>query len=395
VDELKRWCAILAAVAAMYLQTAGGEDWSRPLGGVRGVVIGPVTADYVKNGEGSTVLLRDGRILHAFTRHQANTDLAPAVIAETFSKDGGATWREPAILFRSATGNNAMQPGFVRMKNGELGVSYSQVDSVDHATKVFRYSRDEGKTWSAQILISPSGAYWTSAHDRMVCLRSGRIVIPLHHKATVKPEEMITEVAYSDDNGRSWKLSPDRITTSAILPAYAAKFPDRLPGFWEGSIAERADGSLIMLGRTYAGYQFQSVSMDEGVHWSRAEPTVLPSGAAPARIERIPGSDDLLVIWNSCCVYTGDRLLGQRLTLSSAISHDGGRTWHDQRDIEALTPLPRNRVEYPTVTFVGDRAFVTYRMQTDVGGKPQMQEYLSILPVSWFYVGNPEDTRER
>jgi Neuraminidase (sialidase) len=383
-------------VAVLCLQAACGEDWSRQLGGVRGVAIGAVDGPYVKNGEGSTVQLRDGRILHAFTRHEANTDLAPAVVAETSSADGGLTWTRPAVMFRSTTGKNAMQPGFVRMKNGKLGVSYSRIDSADRATKVFRYSSDEGKTWSEEILISPAASYWTSAHDRMVCLGNGRIAIPLHHKTALRPEQMTTQVAYSDDNGRSWKLSADKIVTSAMLPAYAAKHASNsAPGFWEGSIVERRDGSLLLLGRTYAGFQYRSVSVDQGVHWSQSDPTTLPSAAAPARVERIPGTGDLLVLWNSCCINTDDGLLGQRLTLSSAISSDGGKTWHKQRDIEALIPAPLNRVEYPAITFVADRAYITYRINAEVAGKSEMQEYLSILPVSWFYVGNPEDTRQK
>jgi sialidase-1 len=391
---MKRW--ITALVVFALLRHACGQDWNLQLGGLRGMAIGKVSNPYIKNGEGSTVELSGHRILHAFTRHEVNSDVAPAVIAQTLSSDGGRTWSEPTVMFRSTTGNNAMQPGFVRMKNGELGVSYSRIDSVSHATKVFRYSKDEGKTWSEEILMSPADSYWTSAHDRMVCLGGGRILIPLHNKTAVKPEQLTTRIAYSDDNGRSWKLSPDAVTTSAMLPEFVRKFGTRsAPGFWEGSVVERGDGSLLMFGRTYAGVQYQSVSKDQGVHWSKAEPSSLPSGAAPARLERIPGSDDLLVLWNSCCIDAQEGLLGQRLTLSSAISHDGGKTWHEQRDLEAISPTAGNRVEYPAITFIGDRAFVTYRVQTMAEQKSEMQEYLSIVPKSWFYVGNSPDNRKQ
>ncbi|HEY4356816.1 MAG TPA: sialidase family protein [Acidobacteriaceae bacterium] len=405
---MKSFLAAVVLLAGTPLLMA--QDWEMQLGGIRGRAIGKVAAPYVKNGEGSTIELHDGRILHAFTRHQLNQDVAPAVIAQTISADGGATWTAPSVLFTSTTGNNAMQPGFVRLHNGELGVSYSRLDSLSHATKVFRYSSDEGKTWSEEILMSPADSYWTSAHDRMLCLQSGRVLIPLHHKKVVRPEQMTTQVAYSDDNGRTWKLSPDEVSTSTMLPGFAKKFSTRsAPGFWEGSIVERADSTLLMFGRTYAGVQYQSVSTDSGIHWSKAEPTTLPSGAAPAKLARVPGTSDLLVLWNSCCVNQAEGLLGERLTLSSAISHDGGKTWHLQRDLEAITPaqapgatakafdpaLPYNgnRIEYPAVTFIRGNAFVTYRAQTTVGDHTEMQEYLSVLPVAWFYAGELRSLR--
>lgn len=207
---------------------------------------------------------------------------------------------------------------------------------------------------------------------------------------------MVTQVAYSDDNGRSWALSPDEITTDAMLPAFRKKFGQRVaPGFWEASIARRADGSLLMIGRTYAGFQYESVSIDDGVHWSRAKPSPIPSPAAPARLVRVPGSADLLVIWNSCCVQQNNILLGERLTLSSAISHDGGKSWHLRRDIEAISPDAENRVEYPTVSFLNGAAYVTYQVQELVGGIPETQQYLSILPTAWFYVGSNSTERSR
>lgn len=387
---------ILSAALAAMVPNPHGQSWDQPLGGLRGHAIGTIGNGYLKNGEGSIVRLADGRLLHAFTRHELDADLAPAVIAQSYSSDGGRSWSEPSVMFTSATGKNVMQPGFVRMKNGELGVSYSQIDSASRAVKLFRYSRDEGRTWSRPIRISPDDGYWTSAHDRMLLLPSGRILLPLHHKTVVHPEKMVAQVAYSDDNGRSWVLSPDEITTDAMLPGFRKKFGERVaPGFWEASIARRADGTLLMMGRTYGGFQYESVSADGGVHWSRPSPSPIRSPAAPARLVRVPGSADLLVIWNSCCVQQNDSLLGERLTLSSAISHDGGKSWHLQRDIEAISPGAENRVEYPTVTFLDGTAYVTYQVQELVGGTPETQEYLSILPTAWFYVGSNSTEQSR
>jgi sialidase-1 len=394
MDSMKKTLFIALLVAPSLLCAGQSDSVVTALGGMRGRVIGPASEAIAKNGEGSTILLRDGAILHAFTRHMRpgdpkqypNADLWPAVIVRTESKDNGATWSDPTVMFRSSTGDNAMQPGFVRMQNGDLGVSYSQIDSISHATKVFRYSQDEGRTWSPEILISPTDGYWTSAHDRMLLLSTGRILIPLHHKVVVRPERMVTQVAYSDDNGRHWRLDAHQVTTSAMLPAFQRKFGDRAsPGFWEASIAELENGKLLMLGRTYGGALYATRSSDDGLTWSDPAPTSLKTGAAPGRLIRIPGSRDLLVVWNSCCVDADLSLLGYRLTLSSAISTDDGLTWAGRRDLESVVPGDGNGVEYPAITIVDGKAFVTYRAETGVGGRYRMEEFLSILPLSWFY----------
>jgi sialidase-1 len=365
---------------------------TRELGGMRGMLIGRASADVAKNGEGSTVRLKDGTLLHAFSRHLRpadtskydNPDLWPAVIARIESRDGGFTWSEPQVMFRSTTGENAMQPSFARMANGELGVSYSRIDSLSAATKVFRYSADEGKTWSDEILISPTGQYWTSAHDRMVVLTTGRMLLTLHHKKEVRPEHMITQVAYTDDHGRTWKRSAQKVDVADVIPEFRKGRGERYrQGFWEASIAERADGSLLMIGRTYGGWLYATESRDRGETWSKPAPTTLMSSAAPGRMERIPNTDHLLVVWNRCCLNSADVLLGQRLTLSSAISEDGGKTWKYQRDIESVTQ--GNRVEYPALNIWDGKVYLTYRAQARVGSQNQMQEYLAILPISWFY----------
>jgi hypothetical protein len=381
-------------LAALALPGLAADEVTRRLGGMRGVVIGHASADVAKNGEGSTIRLKDGTLLHAFSRHMRpkdsskkyeNPDLWPAVIARIESRDAGLTWSEPVVLFTSSIGENAMQPSFARLANGELGVSYSQINSLSSAEKVFRFSSDEGKTWSGEIMISPKGQYWTSAHDRMIVLKSGRVLLTTHHKLVPVPEHIITQISYSDDHGRTWKQSPQQLDgpepVAGFLSIHGKRFRQ---GFWEASIVERGDGSLFMIGRTYGGWLYQCESRDGGLTWSRPAPSSLMSSAAPGRIERIPGTDHILAVWNSCCLDRRNGLLGQRLVLSSAISEDGGLTWKWKRDIESVAP--GTRVEYPAINIYDGKVYLTYRAQAPgPANQLMMQEYLSILPIEWFY----------
>jgi len=392
--------ACLALEFPIAAQPSGFAAIAREMGGVRGLAIGGASPRRYYPSEGTTIRLRDGRILHAFNwREQPQTGqsrhphFVRTEIAAVYSSDAGRTWTAPVVLLTSDT-RTASHPSLVRLANDELGITYNKIASAERAVKVFRFSRDEGKTWSSEIMISPGDAYWTSAHDRTLVLSSGRTVIPLHNIQKAKPEHMITQVAYSDDNGRSWKMSPQKLDVSDVIPSFQARFKFE-GGFWESSIAERADGSLLMLGRTYGGYLYQCESADKGLTWSQPKPSTLTSAAAPGQVRRVPGSSDLLVAWNSCCLDDRQSLLGNRLTLSTAISTDGGRTWKWQREVESVAPPPGatfTDVAYPSIYFDGDSAYMTYFVRR-VPGEVEGEQYLSVLPLSWLYAGRDYDRR--
>lgn len=386
---MKRWTILLTMLALAACAPRGDDPLARELGGLRGQLLVPVSGGYVRNGVGSTIRLKDGRLFHLVTRHRRKAgvfpDHWPADIAVLTSSDEGRTWSKPRILFRGP-GPSAVQPGLARLKNGELGVSYSRISSPSKADKVFRWSSDEGKTWSKEVLISPPDGYWTSAHDRLVTLSTGRVVIPLHMKMQVNPERVATRVAWSDDNGRTWRISPQAITTEARIPAYKGG-PDKavLPSFWEASIVERIGGSLLMIGRTYGGALYETLSSDGGETWTRPTATTLFTGASPGNIVRLPGAEGtLMVVWNSCCLNPTSAQMGRRLTLSSAVSHDGGVTWEGIRDIEAI--IPGGRVEYPAIHISNGKAFIAYRARGRSLPQSASQEYMAVLPLDWFDV---------
>lgn len=362
---------------------------AREVGGLRGQLLVPVGGGYIRNGVGSTIRLKDGRLLHLVTRHRrkarVSPDLWPADIVAMVSKDEGRSWSAPRILF-NGPGPSAVQPGLARLRNGQLGVSYSRISDAGTADKVFRWSADEGRTWSDPVVIGAPGGYVTSAHDRLVALSTGRLVTPLHFKLSVNPEQVATRVAWSDNNGRSWTLSPQVVNVDVMMPGYRGP-PGMsvLPSFWEASIVERLDGSLLMLGRTLAGGLYATTSADGGATWTRPAATSLVTGASPGNVVRLPGPDGtLMVIWNRCCLSPASGQFGRRLTLSSAVSHDGGLTWGGIRDIEAIAPV--GRVEYPAIHISRGKVFVTYRVLARSLPQAGSQEYLSVLPVDWFDV---------
>jgi hypothetical protein len=99
-------------------------------------------------------------------------------------------------------------------------------------------------------------------------------------------------------------------------------------------------------------------SFDDGATWTAPVPSGVFSALAPTYITRIPGSADLLMVWNP--TWNPDaRIAGQRTVLTCAISKDGGKTWGPPK---ALETNPDQWAEYPGVTFTGEHALVHYRI---------------------------------
>ena len=189
----------------------------------------------------------------------------------------------------------------------------------------------------------------------------------------------MTEFPYP--TGRTWTIGGALSVPGAARPGDAPR-----GGCNEPDIVERADGSLLMVLRTWLGTIFRAESGDGGETWTGLRSLEVVSPAAPARITRIPNTDDLLLIWNwSYDPVTGN---GVRRPLACAISSDGGDTWPWSRR-RALEDGPSATYHYPSCLFVGDRAFVTYQSSPvgPPGARPRrVRELRTVwLPTAWLY----------
>jgi sialidase-1 len=147
-------------------------------------------------------------------------------------------------------------------------------------------------------------------------------------------------VYYSDDDFRTWKESEDTMTA-----------PGR--GAHEPSVVELKDGRLMCILRTTTGHLYRAYSSDQGVHWTKPEPTHFPAPDAEPLVMRVPSTGDLMVMWNN----VESRSNWPRTPLSVAISSDDGQTWGHYHDIDAR---PDRDAAYPSVFFQQDEVVVTY-----------------------------------
>ena len=320
---------------------------------------------------------------------------------------------------------------------------------------LFRRSEDGGETWSSPVRATPPGtsSYLVST-DVVMRTASGRIIVPCYVTLGKErdpsdrlptmwgklingqwtpasghysdPRFTAVYVAYSDDDGRTWRRNEDG--ELVLLLDWSATFSF----VNEATVAEVAPGRLMMMLRTGLGRLYQAWSTDDGSTWSRPEPTSLAASTTPAYLASLPHPGHLLVVWNQ----HSEREIKQGYTrsrLSAAVSRNGGsvweffqnvESWHEEtrvepgpirpvrpaefdfepgmpageREAEHIRPMTTDspwlwRITYPRVNVMGDRVFVQYgcsrysQHETRAEYAVEKGQRLKILPLTWFYGG--------
>lgn len=310
-----------------------------------------------RNTEGSFVTLRDGRILFAYTRFTGGTgDHDAAAVVGRYSSDGGRTWSgEDTPIVEGEGAMNVMSVSLLRLQDGRVALFYLRKNSVTDCLPCMRYSRDEGKTWSDPAVCVPAEGYYVLNNDRVVQLRSGRIVLPVAYHPAVGGQfgsRGIAMAFLSDDGGVTWRSSKTRLESSS---------PDRA-GFQEPGVVELKDGRVMMFIRTQLGSQYLSYSTDGCDTWSEARASGILSPLSPASMERIPSTGELLMVWNDHAdvdeTFRASRTSGgKRTPLTVAISRDEGRTWIHKRN---LLDDPDGWYCYTAIHFHGPRVLLAF-----------------------------------
>ena len=353
----------------------------------------PPSAGNPRNTEGSFIRLKDGHLLYAYSKFTGGTeDHATADIVTRTSSDGGLTWSpEDTILVKNDGRMNVMSVSFVRLRSGAIALFTVRKNSMLDCRPVLRLSRDEGKTWSAPRLTIREPGYYVLNNDRVIELKSGRLVLPvaLHRNPSNDPKQFngrgIAMCYLSDNQGRTWRRSKSVLENTA-----ASK-----NGLQEPGVVELKDGRLLMFIRTSMGSQYFSYSRDGGDHWSPPQPSALTSPLSPATIERIPQTGDLLAVWNNHAqVDEAWRAVdvnhpdpqraksgGRRTPLTVAISRDEGQTWEHAKDIETEST---GWYCYTAVEFAGDRVLLGY-VAGGAGLARLIRSVVTALDLAWVY----------
>ena len=305
--------------------------------------------DNPRNSEGDFVTLKDGKILFVYSRYTGTSgaDNATAYLAGRISLDGGNTWSlKDETVVENEGAMNVMSVSLLRMQNGHIALFYLRKNSTADCIPMMRISKDEGSSWSAPRACVSGGGYFVVNNDRVVQLKSGRLLMPIGvHKPALYgySEYYALSTYYSDDQGETWLKGTEVVNPDSVLTQ-------------EPGVVELNNGHVLMFIRTNAGVQYTSISKDAGLTWSPAEPSNIISPLAPASIERIPSTGHLLLVWNNNGVDQ------KRNPLCLAVSKDEGKTWSDVKVIEGD---PKGSFCYTAIHFVGDVVFLGYWNRAD------------------------------
>jgi sialidase-1 len=311
------------------------------------------------------LVLKDGRLMLAWNEFYTaqGSDWGPSRLAAMFSSDGGRTWSGRKVLQENIGTMNVMEPDLLRLKSGKILFAFCRKNSEADCAPLLRVSTDDAKTFSnpVPIPIDPAPSYTGMNNDRMIQLKSGRVVLPLWYTTDYRIDRHIrTRVYFTDDEGRTWKQSKTLVD-----------IPDSKAGAQEPGVVELKDGRILMWIRTDKGKIYRSYSSDRGDTWSRPEPMELDSPLAPQSMKRLPKTGDLLLVWNN-----SPKL---RTPLTAAISKDDGKTWTGIKDLDSI---PGHTFAYTSIEFLKDRALFTYYFS-----EPDRAYSLKLkaVPLSWFY----------
>ena len=302
----------------------------------------PVPTDVFVGGEGGHAVYRipsiirttSGRLLAFAEARGSQADNGSNNLVVRSSDDAGTTWGAMRTLL-DEPGRSLNNPCAVNLTSGPhagrillMFQSYptgkgegsvaTGFDGPDTCRTLLMHSDDRGETWSPPRDVSrqvkrpapvTSVATGPGIGIQLVKgIHAGRVVMPFNEGPA---GTWRVYAAFSDDGGDEWKLGE---------PA-----PEDSAGHGnEVQMAERPDGSLLLVARQFGGggRRKSAVSTDGGASWStlQAVPDLVdPScmgGLVAASIDGAP-----------CLVCTGPASTNDRTNGQAWISTDGGSTW--------------------------------------------------------------------
>jgi len=323
----------------------------------------------LRNSEGDTIQLSDGRLLVAWSRFASSADHAQANICAIETIDDGRTWSDVRVLVsHDEARQNVMSVSLVRNAAGHVLLFYLRKNGPHDCQVYVRESEDELASLGAPRRVSSRSGYHVMNNARVLRLANGRLLAPVAHTRDWADSRKQSAFCYiSDDDGLSWLPSEGEVS-----------LPQSQVGCQEPGLVEIASG-LLMYIRTDLGHVYAARSTDAGNTWD--EPRALgqlASPMSPCTMCRL-SDGDLLAVYN----HRPDAKTAawsDRTPLSAALSWDNGGTW---RRITPIETDARFCYAYTSLRVYGTDLVMTYYVWSREAEQPFRDTTLRIrsLPI--------------
>ena len=272
------------------------------------------------------------------------------------STDNGLTWNKKIINDTTLFTNENMPPASYSPWSGD----FVRIISNGSGTYVLRSSSGIDGPYQKSLIDKAS-------HDMIrqpLFLKSKKRMLVTCGRSYIQDgiEVMQSCVYYSDDDGRTW-----RISYVPVGPKFITEWPHKKSRWQnyaiEPTIAELKDGKIWMLLRTSMDRLYESFSTDYGTSWSAPSPSRFYSTLTMPTLFRLSDGRLLLFSCNTTPLPEVDRssdttireeqktglwddVFTNRDAIHAAISDDDGKTWKGFRELY-LNPL-RNENDFAT-----------------------------------------------
>jgi hypothetical protein len=247
------------------------------------------------------------------------------------SKDKGKTWTGPSLSTTVSYNQHAWVPlvpkGSQRIYVFGTEPAPTDFDCHEDAGIAFRFSDDDGYTWSKPRRIRPQN---DPGYQGVWCMNmtetdEGAWLLAPQTGAYSGHGQAFACWLYvhrSEDQGKTWIQSP------APRPSGW----QWIPGHWmaEGHPLALGNGRVVLFVRTDEGHVWQLRSKDDGKTWTNLFPTSLVHPDAPPMIQKLSDGKTLIALIhnrNTGGIYNRD----DRSEVWISLSHDDGFTWTEPR----------------------------------------------------------------
>lgn len=323
------------------------------------------SAKFPRNSESDLVFLPSGSIICFYTRfYFGYLDNNNADIVMKISRDGGKNWSDYGVAMPNI-GQQGTMVASCLYENDTIKLFFAIKNSNTDCKPYRTYSADSGRTWTAPVALTATPGYFTLNNDRVTRLSNGRLVAPVAFITDIGnygSVQLKSSVLYSDDNANSWAQS-NQVT---VIPQLTA-------GMQEPGVVELSPGNLLMYARVQqgtagSGYQWLSMSTNNGTTWGTPYQSALISPLAPAKIIKL--SDGRLLAAH-CMSFNG------RAPLVLSISSNNGSTWTKVYDVATS---PGRDFTYPSMVERSGYIYITHYEQ--LRAKPLYSIVFHKIPIS-------------